>query len=54
MPDVNAPYAERDPVGIKAFGIEGLIEALAAIGQPSYRAKQIARWLYQRRASSFG
>jgi 23S rRNA (adenine2503-C2)-methyltransferase len=40
-------------VGIKALGERGLSELLEQLGQPAYRVRQIARWLYQRAAGSF-
>jgi len=45
--------AAKDPLGIKAFSAEELGDALAELGQPRYRTKQIVRWLYQQRTTSF-
>jgi 23S rRNA (adenine2503-C2)-methyltransferase len=40
-------------VGIKALGLDGLARLVDELGEPSYRAGQLARWLYQRTASSY-
>lgn len=32
---------------------EGLLRALAGLGQPAYRARQVASWVYERRATTF-
>jgi 23S rRNA (adenine2503-C2)-methyltransferase len=33
-------------LGIKRYGLGGLRDLMAALGQPAYRAKQMLRWLY--------
>ncbi len=38
---------------IKALSVDGLSELMAQWGHPRYRASQILRWLYQRRALDF-
>lgn len=38
---------------IEALGIEGLISLFEEWGQPSFRAKQVHRWLYQKGARSY-
>ena len=42
-----------DPVGIKAFDMPALQSFVAELGQPAFRARQIAHWLYGRGAASF-
>jgi 23S rRNA (adenine2503-C2)-methyltransferase len=37
-----------EPVGVKALGPAALELALGGLGQPSYRAEQVIRWLYAR------
>lgn len=39
--------------GIKAYDLTALEALLAELGQPRYRARQIVRWLYHRRACSY-
>lgn len=41
-------------IDIKSLQLSELQEKLCALGEPAYRAGQIADWLYQKRASSFG
>ena len=41
------------PVPIKSLTLEELEERFHALGQPAYRAKQVAQWLYEKRAKSF-
>ncbi|MBI5244373.1 MAG: 23S rRNA (adenine(2503)-C(2))-methyltransferase RlmN [Elusimicrobia bacterium] len=38
---------------IKSLSFDGLAEAAAELGEPAYRARQLSRWLYQKRADSF-
>ena len=38
---------------IQALDLPGIEAALKERGQPKYRAEQVARWLYQKRATSF-
>lgn len=45
MPDLQPAIQSLDLAGIEA--------ALTERGQPKYRAEQVARWLYQKRATSF-
>lgn len=42
-----------DAAGIKALDREGLRELVADLGQPSFRAAQLERWLYHRAVRSF-
>ena len=44
--------AER-PISIKALPLEDLRQRLDALGQPAYRAAQVAKWLYTARVRSF-
>lgn len=44
--------AER-PISIKALPLENLRQRLDALGQPAYRAAQVAKWLYTARVRSF-
>ena len=56
-----SPTREASPIAAlpehleNLFGldVEQLISLCADWGEPPYRARQVARWLYQRRASSF-
>jgi 23S rRNA (adenine2503-C2)-methyltransferase len=41
------------PVPVKSLLLPELESKLAELGQPRYRAGQIARWLYEKRAKSF-
>lgn len=41
------------PIFIKSLTLEELGEHLASAGQPRYRAEQLARWIYAKRAASF-
>src|ERR1041385_8350019 len=38
---------------IKSLALEDLAAHFAAQGEPAYRAKQVADWLYQKRVDSF-
>ena len=40
-------------IDIKSLQLDELQEKLRELGEPSYRAGQVADWLYQKRASSF-
>ncbi len=42
-----------DKLPIHSLFLEELGEAMRELGQPGYRAEQVARWLYQRRVNSF-
>jgi 23S rRNA (adenine2503-C2)-methyltransferase len=42
-----------ETVGIKRYGITGLIEQLAELGQPAYRTQQLIEWLYGRGITSY-
>ena len=44
----NAPK-----IDIKSLQLHELEESVHALGEPVYRAKQIAKWLYKKRAASF-
>lgn len=44
---------ETDRTDIAALGLEGLADALASLGQPSFRRGQVMAWLYGRLAPSF-
>jgi 23S rRNA (adenine2503-C2)-methyltransferase len=46
-----ADAAARTP--IKSLTLDELAGRLSALGQPAYRAKQVMRWLYEKRAKSF-
>ena len=46
--------ASKPLTDIKSLGLEEISTRLAEWGQPSYRAGQIADWLYPRRASAWG
>jgi 23S rRNA (adenine2503-C2)-methyltransferase len=48
---MSLPAESRIP--IKSLLLEELQERLAALGQPAYRAKQVAQWIYGKRAKSF-
>lgn len=41
------------PDSIKSYSLEDLSGRLAEWGQPGYRAKQVAEWIYAKRAKSF-
>ena len=41
------------PPAIQSLDLPGIEAALTERGQPKYRAEQVARWLYQKRATSF-
>jgi len=43
----------RAKTDIKSLQLHELREGVRALGEPVYRAKQIAEWLYKKRASSF-
>jgi len=43
----------RTAVGIKALGQDELLWLVESLDQPAYRANQLVRWLYGRRATSF-
>jgi 23S rRNA (adenine2503-C2)-methyltransferase len=43
----------KDKLPIHSLFLEELGEAIRELGQPGYRAEQVARWLYQRRVNSF-
>jgi len=45
--------AAVDKVEVKSLLFDQLQEELHKLGEPSYRARQIADWLYQRRVKSF-
>jgi 23S rRNA (adenine2503-C2)-methyltransferase len=45
--------AAVDKVEVKSLLFDELQEELHKLGEPSYRARQIADWLYQRRVKSF-
>lgn len=42
------------PIELVGCTLEEIESALAPMGEPRYRALQIARWIYQRRVSRFG
>jgi 23S rRNA (adenine2503-C2)-methyltransferase len=44
---------EKTRTPIKSLTLDELGVRLAALGQPAYRAKQIAQWLYTKRVKSF-
>lgn len=43
----------RPETPVKSLSLPQLSEALVALGQPAYRAKQLSRWLYHRFARSY-
>ena len=43
----------KDKPAIKSLLLEELLQHLTSMGEPRYRAKQIADWLYQKRVTSF-
>lgn len=53
MPPHDLPTTPANLIGIKAFGAEELVALFADLGQPTYRAAQLMRWLYQRGARSY-
>lgn len=40
-------------VGVKALGADGIADALAELGQPRFRARQLVRWIHGRGAGSY-
>ncbi len=38
---------------LKDLPLSSLAEAMASLGQPSFRARQVTKWLYQKRVDSF-
>lgn len=49
----SAASGSPGPPSIKALDLDGLRRLMAESGEPRYRATQVCRWLYQRRAKSF-
>lgn len=47
----SAPASPK--ADIRDLDLDGLERAVAATGQPSYRGRQVAQWLYQRGVESF-
>jgi len=43
----------KEIAGIKALDLQGIQEAMAALGQPSFRTKQLVQWLYEKGARSY-
>jgi len=43
----------RERTDVKSLDRDGLAEAMKTLGEPAYRARQLERWLYGRRAASF-
>jgi len=52
-PGAALSHAMGHPAGIKALDPAALEALVADLGQPRYRAGQLATWLYQRSAESF-
>ena len=50
-PTGGASQGQR--IDIKSLDRAGLIGAMTELGQPAWRASQVARWLYQRAAAGF-
>jgi 23S rRNA (adenine2503-C2)-methyltransferase len=40
-------------IGVFAFGIAGLTEVMSDLGQPRFRAEQVARWIYERNVREY-
>ncbi len=49
MTDKNTNHPKR----LRGMNVEEISELLDQFGQPAYRAKQIAQWLYQKNAASY-
>ena len=53
----STPLAARPAAGVKpniyGFSLPELEEALEALGEPGYRARQVMRWLYGKRVRAF-
>lgn len=45
--------ATRETIGIKALSRSEIADLVQELGQPSFRAKQLIQWLYQKGASSY-
>lgn len=43
----------KEIAGIKALDLQGIQEAMDALGQPSFRTKQLVQWLYEKGARSY-
>ena len=41
-----------DKVDLKSLDMDGLLEFMAALGEPSFRARQLMHWMYEKRAAS--
>lgn len=52
-PPVSFIVAKEDKIDIKSLKLNELREKLAELRAPSYRADQLADWLYKKRANSF-
>lgn len=52
---MTEPASNRfpDSVGIKALDMEGIGRLVAECGEPSFRARQLVKWLYGRGTTSF-
>lgn len=53
MPSVRCKVAAEKRPEIKSLQINELRDTLGQLGQPAYRAGQLADWLYKKRAASF-
>ncbi|HMD69619.1 MAG TPA: hypothetical protein VKF42_12110, partial [Chitinivibrionales bacterium] len=42
-----------DKPNLKDLPLSSLAEAMASLGQPAFRAKQVTKWLYQKRVDGF-
>lgn len=51
--DAPAALPAAGPRALQAMHREELLEALAAAGEPAFRAEQILQWVYQHRADSW-
>jgi 23S rRNA (adenine2503-C2)-methyltransferase len=40
-------------IGIKQYGIEGIKSLMASWGEPAFRANQLIKWLYEKRAADY-
>ncbi|MBA2742879.1 MAG: 23S rRNA (adenine(2503)-C(2))-methyltransferase RlmN [Chthoniobacterales bacterium] len=52
-PDVNCPVLASAKRSIFSLVLEELTAHIVADGQPAYRGKQVADWLYKKRVSSY-
>ncbi len=41
-----------DKVDLKSLDMDGLVEFMAGLGEPAFRARQLMHWMYEKRAAS--